>query len=282
MKQSKVHPLAYVEDGAVIGNNVIIEPFAVVKKHATLHDNVVIRSHAYIDGYTTIGENTMIYPGASIGTEPQAIKYQGERTYINIGRNCVIREYVTINSSLKADASVEIGDSCMLMAYVHIAHNCKLGNHVVMANNATLAGHVTIEDHAIIGGMTPIHQFARIGAYSMVGGLSRLPHDIPPYTIGAGVPFKFGGLNLVGLRRHGFSFAVRRELSRAFRLLYRSKLRLADAIFRMETELEKYPEIVHFIEFCRHSKRGLGLAEGGDSEELLEEEKELVTAGLSL
>ncbi len=281
MKQANIHPLAYVEEGAIIGNNVTVEPFAVIKKNVTLQDNVVIRSHAYIDGHTNIGENTVIYPGASIGTEPQAVKYQGERTYINIGRNCVIREYVTINSSLKAESSVEIGDSCMLMAYVHIAHNCKLGNQVVMANNATLAGHVTIEDHAIIGGMTPIHQFTRIGAYAMVGGLSRIPHDIPPYTIGAGIPFKFGGLNLVGLRRHGFSFDVRRELSRAFRLLYRSKLRPPEAIARMEAELEKYPEVIHFIDFCRHSKRGFG---GSDvaTEELLEEEKELITAGLSL
>lgn len=281
MTQSKIHPLAYVEKGAKIGNNVTIEAFAVVKGNVTLHDNVVIRSHCYIDGYTTIGENTIVYPGASIGTEPQAIRFQGERTYINIGRNCVIREYVTINSSLKEGSSVEIGDHCMLMAYVHIAHNCKLGSHVVMANNATLAGHVTIEDHAIIGGMTPLHQFTRIGAYAMVGGLSRIPHDVPPYTIGAGIPFKFGGLNLVGLRRHGITFEVRRELSRAFRLLYRSKLRAPEAIERMENELEKYPEVVHFIDFCRHTKRGLGGPDVG-TEELLEEEKELITAGMSL
>ncbi len=281
MEQAKIHPLAYVEKGAKIGHNVTIEPFAVVKQHVTLHDGVVIRSHAYIDGYTTIGENTVIYPGASIGTEPQAIRYQGERTYINIGRNCVIREYVTINSSLKEESSVEIGDSCMLMAYVHIAHNCKLGSHVVMANNATLAGHVSIEDHAIIGGMTPIHQFSRIGAYAMVGGLSRIPHDVPPYTIGAGIPFKFGGLNLVGLRRHGFGLEVRRELSRAFRLLYRSKLRVPEAIARMEAELEKFPEVTHFIDFCRHSKRGLGGLDVA-TEELLEEEKELLNVGLSV
>lgn len=281
MKQPKIHPLAYVEKGAKIGNNVTVEPFAVVKQNVTLHDNVVIRSHAYIDGHTTIGENTVIYPGASIGTEPQAIKYLGERTYINIGRNCVVREYVTINSSLKEESSVEIGDNCMLMAYVHIAHNCKLGKQVVMANNATLAGHVTIEDHAIIGGMTPIHQFSRIGAYAMVGGLSRIPHDVPPYTLGAGIPFKLGGLNLVGLRRHNFSLDVRRELSRAFRLLYRSKLRVPDAIARMEAELYKYPEVLHFIDFCRHSKRGLGGLDVA-TEEPLEEEKELITAGLSL
>lgn len=255
--ESYIHPLAIVETGATIGNNVTIEPYAVVKKNVTLKDNVVIKSHAYIDGYTTIGKNTTIYPSASIGTKAQAIKYRGEVTYVNIGENCEIREFVTINSSIKENSAVNIGDNCLIMAYCHIAHNSVLGNRVVMSNNATLAGHVTVEDNAIIGGMTPVHQYTRIGRYAMVGGMSRVTHDVPPYTIGAGIPFKFGGLNLIGLKRHGFPLETRRELSKAFRLMYRSRLHPEEALRRIEEELQPLPEIQHWLAFCRASKRGL-------------------------
>ncbi len=195
--------------------------------------------------------NTTIYPGASIGTKPQALSFRGEKTFVRIGSNCEIREFVTINSSLHEDSCVEIGDRAMLMAYCHIAHNCTLGNNVIMSNNATLAGHVTVEDFAIVGGMTPVHQFVRIGSYAMVGGLSRVTHDVPPYTIGAGIPFKFGGLNRIGLKRRGFSLETRQELAKAFRLLYRSKLHLEEALTRCENELKPLPEVLHWIEFCR-------------------------------
>jgi UDP-N-acetylglucosamine acyltransferase len=132
-----------------------------------------------------------------------------------------------------------------------------VGNRVIMSNNATLAGHVTVEDCAIIGGMTPIHQFVRIGRYSMVGGMSRVTHDIPPYTIGAGIPFKFGGLNIIGLKRHGFPLETRRELSKAFKIIYRSQFRLEEALDYIEKELLPLPEIQHFVQFCRQTKRGL-------------------------
>ena len=187
--KSKIHSLALVEPGAEIGANVTVEAFAVIKKNVTLKDNVTIKSHAYIDGYTTIGEGTTVYPGASIGTKPQALSFRGEKTFVRIGAHCEIREFVTINSSIHEDSCVEIGDHAMLMAYCHIAHNCTLGNHVIMSNNAILAGHVVVEDFAIVGGMTPVHQFVRIGCYAMVGGLSRVTHDVPPYYIGAGIPF---------------------------------------------------------------------------------------------
>lgn len=255
--KSNIHPLAIIEDGAVLGNNVTVEAFAVVKKHVSLADNVVIKSHVYLDGYTDIGTGTVVYPGTSIGTNPQSSKFRGEKSFIRIGKNCEIREFCTINASLQENSVVTIGDRCMLMAYSHIAHNCSLGNQVIMANNATLAGHVEVGDHAIIGGMTPVHQFCRIGCYSMVGGLSRVNRDVPPYTIGAGIPYRLGGLNLVGLKRHGFQLATRRELSKAFRLVYRSQLRLDEAVARIEAELPRLPEIEHWIEFCRTSRRGL-------------------------
>ena len=143
------------------------------------------------------------------------------------------------------------------MAYCHVAHNCEIGNRVIMANNANLAGHVIVEDFAVIGGMTSVHQFSQIGAYAMVGGFSRITHDVPPYTIGAGSPYKLGGLNLVGLKRHGFPLEVRRGLTKAFRLIYRSELHLEEALEEIEKEIPVNEHVQHWIEFCRNSRRGL-------------------------
>jgi UDP-N-acetylglucosamine acyltransferase len=260
MRQTEIHPLAIVESGAKIGDGVIIEPYAIVKSNVTLGDNVVVKSHAYIDGFTTIGAGTVIYPSASIGTKTQALKYRGEKTYVQIGKNCEIREFVTINSSFEENSTVKVGDGCLIMAYCHVAHHCQIGNNVILSNNVNLAGHVTIENYAIIGGMSAIHQFSRIGCNSMVGGMSRITHDIPPYILGAGgagIPFKFGGLNIIGLKRHGFPLKNRKELSRAFKFVYRTNLRLEDALAKIEAEVELLPEVLHWIKFCRESKRGL-------------------------
>lgn len=278
MNKSNIHPTAIIEPGANIGNNVTIEPYAIIKSTVTLEDKVTIKSHAYIDGHTTIGQGSTIYPSASIGTKTQDLKFRGEKTYVKIGKNCEIREFVTINSSCQENSVVSVGDNCLIMAYCHVAHNCTLGNKVIMSNNATLAGHVTVEDCAIISGFTPIHQFVRIGAYAMVGGMSRVTHDIPPYTIGAGIPFKFGGLNLIGLKRHGFPLKVRLELSKAFKLLYRSKLSFADALARIEQEVEPLPEVLHFLKFCRESKRGLMCLQSLADEENLEHLEEELAA----
>ena len=152
---------------------------------------------------------------------------------------------------------MSVGDNCLIMAYCHIAHNCVLGNRVIMSNNATLAGHVTIDDYAIIGGLTPLHQFTRVGKYAMVGGMSRIPYDIPPFTIGGGIPFKFGGLNIVGLKRHGFALETRQELSKAFRLLYRSGLHFEEGLDRIVQEVRMTPEVQYLVDFCRNTKRGL-------------------------
>lgn len=271
-----IHPASIIEDGAKIGSGVTVEAYAVVKSTVTLEDGATIKSHAYIDGNTTIGEGTTIYPGACIGTKTQDLKFRGENTYVQIGKNCEIREYVTINSSCQEGSVVTVGDNCLIMAYCHIAHNCEVGNRVIMSNNATLAGHVIVEDYAIIGGMTPVHQFVRIGKNAMVGGMSRVTHDIPPFTIGAGIPFKFGGLNIIGLKRHGFPLQTRKELSLAFKILYRSKLNLESALERIAEEVEPLPEVRYLINFCRNSKRGLMGLHGvttSEEEEQLEEEE---------
>lgn len=276
MKRShQIHPTAIIHPGVSIGENVVIEPYVVINSpDVILHDHVVVKSHAYIDGCTTIGEGTTIYPGACIGTKTQDLKFRGEKTFVKIGKHCDIREFVTINSSCQENSVVEIGDNCLIMAYCHVAHNCTVGNQVIMSNNATLAGHVIVEDCAIIGGMTPVHQFVRIGSYAMVGGMSRVTHDIPPYTIGAGIPYKFGGLNIIGLKRHGIPLEVRKELSKAFRLLYRSQLHIEEALRRIESELIQLPEIQHFIRFCRTTKRGLMCLQGAEEELPQQEEEE--------
>lgn len=274
-KSHQIHPTAIIAPGVTIGENVVIEPYVVINSpHVVLEDNVVIKSHAYIDGYTTIGAGTTIYPSASIGTKTQDLKFRGEKTYVKIGKNCEIREFVTINSSCQEGSVVEVGDNCLIMAYCHIAHNCVVGNRVIMSNNATLAGHVIVEDNAVIGGLTPIHQFVRIGRNAMVGGMSRVTHDIPPYTIGAGIPYKFGGLNLIGLKRHGFSLEARQELSKAFKLLYRSGLRFEEALNQIERNLKPLPEVQHFVSFCRQTKRGLMCLQGGDDDASQLEEEE--------
>ena len=271
-----IHPLAVVESGAKLGNNITIEPFAVVKKNVVLKDDVTIKSHAYIDVHTTIGEGSIIWPGASIGTKTQDRKFRGEKTFVQIGRNTEIREYVTINASCQENSCVRIGDRCLIMAYCHVAHNCEIGNNVIMANSAMLAGHVVVEDHAVIGGMTPVHQFSRIGCYSMVGGFSRVSNDVPPYTVGGGIPYKFGGINLIGLKRHGFSLSVRKELAKVFKLTYRSGLRLEEALTRIQKEVVLVPEVRHWLDFCLTSKRGLMGLQGvtQEQEELAREEFE--------
>lgn len=267
---SNIHPTAIIEPGAKIGKNVTIEPYVVIKGTVTLGNNVVIKSHVYLDGNTTIGDGTTIWPGASIGTKTQDLKFQGEKTYVEIGKNTEIREFVTINSSCQEGSIVKVGDNCLIMAYCHVAHNCVIGNHVIMANSAMLAGHVEIEDFAIIGGMTPIHQFVRVGAYAMVGGLSRITNDIPPYTLGAGVPYKLGGLNMIGLKRHNFRYELRKDLTQAFKLTYRSGYHLDEALSRVENEITQSSVIKHWVDFCRKSKRGLiglqGVTHQGDDE----------------
>ena len=257
MTQSNIHPTAYIEQGAVVGKDVTIEPYAIVKGTVKIEDGVTIKSHAYIDGHTTIGSGTIIWPFVSIGTKTQDLKFRGEKTYVVIGKNTEIREFVTINASTCEGSTVRVGDHCLIMAYCHIAHNCEVGNHVIMSNNSLLAGHVIVEDYAIIGGMTPVHQFARIGCHAMVGGMSRVTHDVPPYTVGGGIPYCLGGINRIGLKRRRFPFETRRALAIAYRLVYRSRLHLDEALELIAREVEPLPEVLHFIQFCRATKRGL-------------------------
>lgn len=286
MARSNIHPTAIVESGAEIGENVTIEAYAIVKANVKLEDHVTIKSHAYIDGNTTIGSGTIIWPFVSIGTKTQDLKFRGEKTYVMIGKNTEIREFVTINSSTYEGSTVRVGDHCLIMAYCHVAHNCEVGNHVIMSNSSLLAGHVIVEDYAIIGGMTPVHQFCRIGCHAMVGGMSRVTHDVPPYTVGGGIPYSLGGINRIGLKRRRFTFECRRALATAYRLVYRSRLHLDEAIEIIEKEVPQIPEVIHFVEFCRASKRGLigmqGIHQGISNKRLssFKEESDISTEDL--
>lgn len=254
---SQISNLAYVEEGAQIGKDVVIEPFAVVKKHVILRDGVCVKSHAYIDGHTEIGEGTTIWPGASIGTKTQALKYNGEKTFVKIGKNTQIREFVTVNASFGEGSSVVVGDNTLIMAYCHIAHHCEVGSNVIIANGAQLAGHVQVEDYASIGGMTPVHQFVRIGRYAMVGGMSRVSYDVPPFTIGSGVPYKIRGLNMVGLKRRNFSLERRVALTKAFKMVYRSEGSFEDRLAKLAAIEAPSEDVKHWIDFCTSSERGL-------------------------
>lgn len=256
-KNINIHPTAIIEEGAQIGENVTVDAYSIVKGTVILEENVTIKAHVYLDGNTTVGAGTTIWPFASIGTQTQDKKFRGEKTFVVIGQNCEIREYVTINSSCQENSVVRVGDHCLIMACCHIAHNCEVGNRVIMANAVNLAGHVIVEDFANIGGMTAVHQFTRIGCYAMVGGFSRVTHDVPPYTVGGGVPYRLGGLNLVGLKRHGFPYEVRKDLTRAFKITYRSGLHLSEALERIQKEIEPNLYIQHWLQFGKASRRGL-------------------------
>lgn len=254
---SDIHPTAIIEKSVRVGKNVTIEPYSIIKGHVVLEDDVVIKSHVYLDGHTTVGQGSVIWPYCSIGTPSQDLKFKGEETFVKIGKHCQIRESVTINASCGEGSSVNIGDHCLLMAHCHVAHNCVLGNHVVMANNVLLAGHVVVEDRATIGGLTGIHQYVRVGTQSMIGGVSRIAHDVPPFMICGGIPAKLGGLNIIGLKRNNIGLEVRKELHEVFKEIYRSGRQLDESVDRLAKKELQSLEAQHLCKFFQTSKRGL-------------------------
>ncbi len=255
---TEIHPTVIIDPKAAIDEGVSIGPFCIVGEDVCLRKGTKLMSNVVIEGNTEIGEDCTIYPFASIGLPPQDLKYKGERTGVKIGSSNIIREYTTIHrASVSGDGLTEIGDKNFLMAYVHIAHDCKIGNSVIMANAATLAGHVTVEDYAVIGGLVAVHQFTRIGAYAMVGGFSGIGQDIPPYTIASGARAKLFGLNTVGLKRHGFSDSTINAIKKAYKILFREKRTLKDALKKVQEELPYTDEIRHLLEFIEKNKRGM-------------------------
>jgi len=252
-----IHPTAIVEKGAELGDGVVIGPFAYVGPRVRLGEGTRIGLHAVIEGRTTIGPRCQVHHGAVIGNLPQDLKYRGAPTQVVIGSGTTIREYATVHAATEENEATRIGDNVLLMAYTHVAHNCRLGNNVILANAVNLAGHVRIDDHAIIGGITPVHQFVAIGCHAFIGGGSRVPQDVPPFVKAAGNPLRACGLNTIGMERRGITAEVRLELKRAYRILYRSQLNVAQALDRILRDLKPYPEVHELVEFVRSSERGI-------------------------
>lgn len=253
-----IHKTAIVSPKAYIDEDVHIGPFCIVGEGVVIKSGTRLISNVVVEGNADIGEDCVIHPFATIGVPPQDLKYKNEKTGVKIGKKNIIREYVSIHrASVGGDMLTEIGDSNFIMAYVHIAHDCKIGNSTVMANAATLAGHVQVEDCAVIGGLVAVHQFTRIGAYSMVGGFSGIGQDIPPYTMASGSRAKLYGLNAIGLKRHGFSDETINILKKAYKILFREKRTLRDALKKIKTDLPQTKEIKHLVEFIEKNKRGI-------------------------
>jgi UDP-N-acetylglucosamine acyltransferase len=258
MMKTKIHETALIDQKAEIGAGVEIGPYCIVKKGVSIGRNTKLISHVIIEGETEIGEGCTFHPFSCIGLPPQDMKYKGEPTRLIIGSNNTVREYVTIHrASVGGDETTTVGSGNFLMAYVHIAHNCKIGSNVIMANAATLAGHVLVEDFAVIGGLVAIHQFTRIGKYAMVGGFSGIGQDIPPFMVASGARAKLFGPNMIGLKRHGFSDESVTAIKKAYKILFREKRTLKDAIRKVQEDFADSPEIRHLIAFIEKNKRGI-------------------------
>jgi UDP-N-acetylglucosamine acyltransferase len=256
--KTKIHDTAIVDPSAELDGDVEIGPFCIVHKGVRIERGSRLVSHVVVEGATEIGESCTIHPFASIGLPPQDLKYRGENTRLIIGRGNIIREYTTVHrASIGGDGITMIGDNNFFMAYVHIAHDCKIGNDVIMANAATLAGHVLVEDNAVIGGLVAVHQFTRIGRYAMVGGFSGIGQDVPPYMVASGARAKLFGPNVIGLKRHGFSDTTVTGIKKAYKILFREKRTLRDALKKIQDDLPLTDEIRHLIEFIEKNKRGI-------------------------
>ena len=249
---TNIHPTAIVDPAAEIGEGVSIGPYSVVGPDVNISDGCELLSHVVLDGRTEFGPNCRIYPFTSIGHQPQDMKYQGEPSKLNIGANNIFREHVTVNPGTEGGGMLtSIGNNCLFMVGAHVAHDCQVGNHVIMANNATLAGHVIVEDFAIIGGLSAIHQFCRIGRHAMVGGMSGVESDVIPYGSVMGDRARLSGLNIVGLKRRGFSRADITALRKAYRLMFAEEGTMSERLDDVFESFNNHEAIMEIVDFLR-------------------------------
>ncbi len=250
---------AIISSDAVLASDVEVGPYAVIGAHGTIGAGTIIGPHVRIDGPATIGERNRFVGQASIGTEPQDLKFKGERTELRIGSDNVIREFVTINRGTVGGGGITtIGSHNFFMAYAHVAHDCIIGSNTIFANNATLAGHVEVGDYTTIGAFSAVHQFCHVGYHAFIGGGSICTQDVLPYVKTVGNrPAKTYGVNTIGLERKGFQKETIEALQRAYRILTRSKLPLQEALDKIEAELSFHSEVRYFAEFIRASQRGV-------------------------
>ncbi len=253
-----IHPTAIIHPGANLADNVTVGAYSVVGEHVKVGSGTTIASHVVIEGWTEIGSDNRIFQFSSIGAAPQDLKYAGEETWLKIGDRNRIREFTTLNRGTAEGGGVTtVGNDNLFMAYSHVAHDCIVNDHVILANGATLAGHVEVESTAILGGLAAVHQFCRIGCHTMISGGAMVTQDIPPYTVAQGDRAKTVGLNLVGLKRRGFTEDTVRGIKKAYRIIFRSGMRLEEALDQVCEEIEMSPELDHFIAFIKDSQRGI-------------------------
>lgn len=249
--------LAHVHQDAKLGENVIVEPFAYVEGNVVIGDGTRIRSGARILDGSRIGKNCDIHPGAVIAGVPQDLKFVGEDTTAEVGDNSTVRECATINRGTKARGKTTVGEDCLLMAYTHIAHDCEIGNKVIIGNTSQIAGEVKIDDHAILSAVCLVHQFVHIGKHVMIQGGTKISKDVPPYIIAAREPLVYSGLNVIGLRRRGFTNEQVREIQDVYRYLYQRGMNNTDACDIIESDLPMTDEREEVLDFVRSSNRGI-------------------------
>jgi len=268
MPDTSIHPTAIIEDGATIGPGVSIGPYSVVGAHVTLGEGVTLQSHVVVTGRTTVGARTRIFPFASIGHQPQDLKYKGEPSTLDIGSDCLIREGVTINPGTEGGGMrTTVGNSCAFLANSHIGHDSHVGNNVIFSNNVMLAGHVTVGDFAILGGGAAVIQFARVGAHAFLGGMSGLEQDLIPYGMALGNRAYLSGLNIVGLQRRGFSRTEVHDLRRAYRLMFAAEGTLLERVADVAEEFKDNRIVMEIIEFIRAGgKRSMCTPRNGGAE----------------
>lgn len=253
---SKISPLAYIDPEAKIGENCEIGPFCYIEKNVIIGNNNILMNSVTVLYGARIGDNNRIFPGAVISAIPQDLKFKGEETTAEIGNNNTIRENVTINRGTAAKGKTIVGNNNLLMEGMHVAHDALVGNGCIIGNSTKLAGETIVDDNAILSAGVLMHQFCRVGSHAIVGGGTRFSQDVPPFTTCARDPAAYCGLNLIGLRRRGFSNEMIENIHNAYRLIYQSKLKLADALQRIREEVPMSEEIAYIIDFIESSKKG--------------------------
>lgn len=255
---TRIHETALVDRRAEIDSDVEIGPYSLVGKHVRIGKGCRVKSHVVIEGRTTLGEGNVLFQFATVGSVPQDLKYKGEPSELIIGNHNTIREFVSLNPGTAGGGMVtRVGDGNLLMMHCHIAHDCILGSHNIIANGATLGGHVVIEDYVIVGGLVGIHQFTKIGGGAILGAGSMVSKDVPPYCNATGDRARLHGLNLEGLKRRGFGPEKIEALKKAYRIMFRSKLKTRAAIVKIRQELSGYAEAQQLVTFIENSQRGI-------------------------
>ena len=250
-------PLSYVNPGAKLAKNVVVEPFTNIENNVEIGEGTWIGSNVTIMEGARIGRNCRIFPGSVIGAVPQDLKFDGEETLAIIGNNTTIRESVTVNRGTNALGKTEIGNNCLIMATSHIAHDCLIGDNCILANGSVIAGHVTVGDYAILSGLVAVHQFIHIGSHAMVSGGSLVRKDVPPYVKAGKEPIAFVGINSIGLRRRGFKTEKIREIQDIYRIIYQKNYNTTQAVAIVEGEMQASSERDKIIQFIKNSKRGI-------------------------